>query len=243
MIIQIIIIQVLTFAALLFVLRILFHRQLSIALTRLRTLHEENVKKEAELKKELELIKQQRDQEIAQAKQEAANIIKEARVRSERLASEMQTQAAQAAKSVLDQGNVKVEFLKNEILNKEYADALNLARGAFEAVFTDLSKDKLSHMLVAELIEEIQKLDKTRFTVSSDKVKIISALQLSDEERSRLKAILSEKTGFSVSLEEVIDTGIIAGLIIQIDVLTIDGSLRNKLEKAFVFLKSRQNNS
>ena len=71
MVLQLIFIQVITFAVIVGILNFLFGSQLKIALNRLQVLHQESLEKEEILNKELERAKVQVQSEIARAKEEA----------------------------------------------------------------------------------------------------------------------------------------------------------------------------
>lgn len=240
MALQIIIIQIITFAGLIFVLRILFYRQMNFALSRLKVLHEENLKKEAELKKELDIIKKQRDQELSQAREDAARIIREAKEKSERLSFDIQTQANSDSRQIIEQAKLKLQVFENELRSQYQQDTLKLAEQIFETVFTARGKEVLQHSLIVELIEEIRNLPADKFVVKSSETTVTSVYILNDEERRQIQSIISEKAGTNVTIKERIDPGIIAGLIIQIGPLTLDGSLRNKLNKTKAYLASKQ---
>jgi F-type H+-transporting ATPase subunit b len=240
MLIQILLIQVATFVLLIIVLRFLFYRQLNSALSRLKLLHEENLKKEAELNSELDAIKKQRERELAQAREEAVKLLKEARVKSERMAGEIQSAAQAQAQSVMEQSRVKAQVLEQELVAGQYAKALDLAEKIVSMAFTATGAENIQQLLFSELIEEIRSIDPARFTVKSPEAKIFSAYPLREEQKRVLSAILSEKMGLAVQMEECISADIIAGLRAQIGALTLDGSLKNKFEKILSYLKAQQ---
>ncbi len=74
-------------------------------------------------------------------------------------------------------------------------------------------------------------------TVKSKEAKVLSAYPLTRDEKASLDSILSEKMGMKIALEETINHDVIAGLIIQIGALTIDGGLKNKIKKVVPYIK------
>jgi F0F1-type ATP synthase delta subunit len=107
--------------------------------------------------------------------------------------------------------------------------SLDLAVKMIAQTFTDIDKEDLQHQFITEIIDEIAKLPKEKFTVSSDKIKVTASYLLQDKQRENLKKVLAEKLGFSISLEESVDKALISGLTLEIGGLVIDGTLRNKL--------------
>jgi len=58
-----------------------------------------------------------------------------------------------------------------------------------------------------------------------------SAVPLSDDQKSRLAAALSESVGRQVAVRVTIDPTVMGGLVTQIDDTVIDGSLRRRLNQ------------
>lgn len=135
--------------------------------------------------------------------------------------------------SVLTQSNDLYEFLINPIISIE--DKKHI----IEKVFTD-EIDGLIINFLKVLV------DKDRFTVFNEvlesfnksmddvnnisRIKVVSAVEISEDAKNKLKKKLEEKLKKNVILDLDIDSNIIAGLIIKIGDNIIDTSLKHKLE-------------
>jgi ATP synthase F1 delta subunit len=228
---QLIIIQISTIIALIFLLRLFFYRNLNYALKRLKKLQEEALIKEAHLQEELERAKRERQIEIEKGKREAERLIEEAKKKAEHLRNSLAEKARQESKKILEQGEIELEKLRKELDEEIEKRALSISLEMIKYAFTEKGKENLQHKLIEEVLEEIKKLEKERFSVKENKVKIISSIPLQEKEKEELKNILSEKIGSDVYIKEEVNPEIIAGLIIEIGEFVIDGSLKNKLQK------------
>lgn len=229
MLIQLLIIQIITFVAFLFVLRVIFTRNLNVALERLNVLNEENIAKEAQLTEELKRAQKERDAEVVKGKAEAAVLIDEAKQEAIKTRLKLEEEARAQAEKIVSQGRAEAEELKEKLGKEVRERGLEFAVKIIEEVFTEKNKDVLQRQFISEIIEEIANLPKTSFNVSSDKVRVTSSYPLEELQRADLIKVLTEKTGSKPALEEVINKDLICGLLLEIGGLAIDGTLKNKL--------------
>lgn len=242
MVIQLIVIQILTFLGLIFSLRFLFYRHLNFALKRLNELQEEALVKEAEVKNELDRARKERAAEIEKGRQEAKRIIEEAKREIDLLRLKADEEAKEESHKIIEFGQGELEKLRENLLLEVDNHALNLAIELINYTFTQKGKVDLQHELMEELITEIESLGKEKFNIGpspSSKIKVISSVSLTSEQKGHLENALSAKIACPVSLEEEIDPGLITGFVIKIDELVIDGSLKNKLNKLIPYLKKK----
>lgn len=232
MLIQLLIIQIITFVALLFLLRYIFSRNLNSALGRLNSLHEENQVKEAQLSDELKRAKEEREAEVARGKAEASDLIEEAKKEASRARIKVEEGAKAQADKIIAQGKREAGDFKEKLNKEMQVRSLDLALKMVEQTFTEENKEDLQRQFITEIIDEIAKLPKDKFTVSTDKVKVVSSYPLQDEQRENLKKVLGKKLGANISLEEKVKKELISGLILEMGGLVVDGTLKNRLHQA-----------
>lgn len=232
MLIHLIIIQFVVFSVgLIFVLRKLFYRQLSSATARLKHLHEENIAREEELKKEFEAIRLQRQQELEKAQKEAQELLKTAKQKAEKLSAGIELQAKQQAQELFEKTRLALEKMEHDLAVGYKERSISLALDMIKALFSEQNEQTLQRQLIMELIEEIKNIKVDSLPAKTKEAKVISALPLTTDEKEKLAQALSSKVGTAVVLADSCDKELIAGLVIQMGPVKIDGSLRNKLRK------------
>lgn len=239
MLTQLIIIQFVTFVILILVLRVLFYRHLNSALRRLRELQEEALAKEAKIKEELDRLKLVKLAEVEKGRLEAKRVMEDAKKQAEALRIKLEEEARQESQKIIAQGKEIVDKSQKNLAASIEMRALNLAMEMVRYTFTEKGLESVQHQLMEELVTEIENLDKERVSVKSGRAKVISSSALTEEEKERLKKSLSSNLGYELIIEETVDPALVTGLIVQIGEFVIDGSLRNKLQKAIPYIKNR----
>ncbi|MBQ6516923.1 ATP synthase F1 subunit delta [bacterium] len=114
--------------------------------------------------------------------------------------------------------------IKKEILNKVYEPHIDKVVLNFLNVLLEQNRFKEFDEILASYKEELDKFK------NINNVEVISAVELTDEQKDRLKNKLQEKLNCSIEANWGIDPAIMAGLVIKYDGNVIDMSLRNKLK-------------
>ena len=236
MLIQLLIIQIVTFIALIFVLRFLSTRHLNGALTRLNTLHEENLVKESQLTDELKRAHEEREAEIKRGKEEADQIIEEAKKDALNLRKKIEEEARQEADKIIVQGKDEMLKIKSQFGLEMKNQSVEFAVKLIEQIFAEKNKQELQHQFINDIIEEIGQIERERFTVSLGRIDIASSSALQDTQRHNLIKVLEEKLGRPAQLNESVNAELICGLTVDIGGFVIDGSLRNRLRRAIALI-------
>ncbi|MFH1191538.1 MAG: F0F1 ATP synthase subunit delta [Candidatus Omnitrophota bacterium] len=239
MLLNLLIIQSVTFIGIFFLLRFLFSRHLNAALARLNSLHEENLVKEQQLTEELKRAKEEGDAEIKRAKDEAGLIIEEARKEAVRLGINLEEQAKIQANKIIADGNIEAGRLKEKCIKETESHSLDLAMKLVEQLLSEKDKENLQQEFISGIISEIAKLPKDQFSMVSDRVKVSSSQLLRKDQKENLWQVLTEKTGREMIFEETLNPDLIGGLIVEIGGLVIDGTLKNKLQRILPYFRKK----
>ena len=239
MLLNLLIVQTITFIGIFFLLRFLFSRHLNAALARLNILHEENLVKEQQLTDELKRAKEEGEAEIKRAKDAASLIIEESRDEGVKLRSLLEEQAKVQVTKIIADGTVEAQRIKEKCIKETEAHSLDLAMKLVESLLSEKVKENLQKEFILEIISEIAKLPKEQFSVAADRVKVSSSQALRDDQKEKLQSVLVEKTGNKMIFEEVLKTDLIGGIIVEIGGLVIDGTLKNKLQRILPYFRKK----
>jgi F0F1-type ATP synthase delta subunit len=82
-------------------------------------------------------------------------------------------------------------------------------------------------------------LNKAQVCQEVKQAKVVSAFALTEKERSEIKHRLKECLGREFNLEEEVCPQLVAGLVINLGSLVLDGSLRYEIQEAARDVRSR----
>lgn len=234
---QLIIIQVITFIALVFVLRKIMYSASYLETKRLQQLAEENSKKSQELTSKMEEAERQYREKIEGAEKEAKRLKAQAEEELGRLKEEVLDKARQESERIVNQALNTKEKLKEEIESQMVQKSIEQSLRLIQAVLTAANQLALHEGLVESILEELEKTEPEKLKINIHQGKIITPYEIAKPMKVKMISLLSKKSGKDISLEEEIDKNIIAGISLKFGSLIIDGSLANKLREAAERLK------
>ena len=125
---QLILLQAVTFTAIVFFLKRLLQGQISRAVKRLQKLNEQNMQKEKMLKEEIARAKKETEAEIERGKDEAESIREEARDEAEKTKEAILDKSREEAKRVVDEATKDIRRKESELLSitQPFKDAWNI---------------------------------------------------------------------------------------------------------------------
>ena len=247
MIIQLILIQLGTLLVIIFILRQIFARHVNSALTNLQNLYQDNLKREEVLNEEIARTKELREKEIQQARQEANQILEEARAKAEKdsqkLLAETEARAQAEAKQILEKANIQLESEYNQIIQSLQERVADFAESAIGYILSQKSKRILQEELTEELLKELNNIPKEQIRLGEglNEVGVTCAYSLEEPQQERIKQAVCQYIGRKdLTFNFKVDEAIIGGLILNFGGRIIDGSLHNRLRQALDNIITKQ---
>jgi F0F1-type ATP synthase membrane subunit b/b' len=232
LIIQLIIIQAVTFIALVFVLRRIMYSSSFEETKRLQQLSAENSKRAQELAAKIEGAEKQYQESLEVAEMEIRRLKAEAKADCEKLKEETVSHARQEAERIVKQALNTKEKIREELEAGLQQKSVNQAVMLIQEVLGSKNMFLLHDGFVKSTLEEIAKVDASKLNVNTDKGELIIAGKISEEDKQKLIALVCEKTGRNISLEESLNKSLLAGLVVKIGSLVLDGSLSAKFRES-----------
>lgn len=126
-------------------------------------------------------------------------------------------------------------FSKNTALSRD-AQAAVAAEVAAHLGLSDLTKKFIGTLALNRRLPELAEitaacLDLIAAAKNETVATVVSAVPLDEAQATRLVDQLQKMTGLSVRIEQKVDAGLIGGLTIRVGALSIDNSVKTKLER------------
>jgi len=231
MLIQLVIIQIITFVAIVFALRKLLYTETAKEAGRLKRLKQEAAAKERELAQKIEAAENAYREKVAGAEKD----IRAFRLKAEEQAEEMKKNALDKANEeserILNAASNAREKMREEIALEMRKKAPAAASRIFTEVLSDSAKLTVHKELVREVASVVKKIDKAKFNLKIEKGELDSAYPLDKTEKSSLSSLVIERLGYKIPFEEKVEERLAAGVVIRLGTLVIDGSLANRLRQ------------
>jgi len=231
MLFQLVIVQIATFIAIVFVLRKLLYSESAKEMLRLRKLKEETAEKQRELQQKIGEAQGAYKEKMAEAEEE----MRAFRIKTEQEAEELKRKVLNKANEDAEQ-IVKAAFNAKEKMREEIGEEMRnkaplLASRIFKEVISPEVREMVHKELIRDVIDKLRKTEKTAFKSKVDKGEIVSAYPLSKSDKLVIEPLIHDSLGYQIPLREVEDSQLVAGILIKLGTILIDGSLNNRLKQ------------
>ncbi|MFH0838751.1 MAG: F0F1 ATP synthase subunit delta [Candidatus Omnitrophota bacterium] len=232
LIVSLILLQLLIFVGLIVILRRIMTLNVISATRHLEELNEDYAKKGKEIHRQLEEIKQKSQEIVAKAQEEAeelkTKILDETQAEKEKLLAQARTQSGE----IIQQAEKSRELLLAEIYERITNEAINKACELIHDTLPEKFRQDVHIHWIEELIEDgFSEFGNLHIPKDISQIKITSAFPLNEGQRKILFKKLKEVVKADIEIKEEIDPSIVAGLIVAIGSLVLDGSLKNKIQE------------
>lgn len=233
-IIAFIIINLVTFVALALVLRKIIFSSSYDETKRLQQLNIENTKKANELDEKIEDAEKKYKEKITQAGDEIRKMKEKAKEEAQQIREDTLAKIREEKGRLIGQALNAKEKLREEIEGELLEKSIGFAKRILEEILGSPYRRLVYDSLIEEIFNDLSQIDQDAFK-DVDWTSLVPQVKTSHEmssvQRERLEQILFEKSGKRIGIVPMVDKTLIAGIIVQIGSLMIDGSLAAKFRK------------
>lgn len=233
----IVISHVVILVIIIFVIKRLLLSDTMSAVERIRQVEAEVRKKEEAIRREIE----EHEKDFARKKTEAEQDLQKQRETSEKEVGRMREQviadARKEGERVIDQARKNEDKIRQQIIQDMEEKAVNYGGEVFKLVFTEELGAAIDRKFIDELLDALDQVDASSITVDASSADFKTSRPLADDQKARLEKLLLDKFAVKVKIQEKIDETLLAGLVLKLGSLEIDGSLLNRFNEAAVEVK------
>ena len=229
---SLILLQVILFSGLIYMLRRMITQNVVSATRHLEDISSDYDSKEQELNEQLQTATQTAQDIVGKAQTDAAvfkeQTEKQLEIKEKRILDDAKAKAGE----VMQQAEQSGKRLISEIEDRIRKGALNNALELMHTVVPEDFKKIVHQEWMNDLINNnFLKNDRLHVPEEAEKAKVVSAFALTAQQKKDLNDKLKEFVGHDIELEEAVDPGIVAGAIVSVGSLVLDGSLISKMQE------------
>lgn len=171
---------------------------------------------------------------LAEARSKAETLIEDARKRAEEVARQVREQAEAEAKRIREQAQAEMEAERNRMLGELREQIAALAVAAAQKIVQESLDEARQRALLQEFFSGIRDkkivvLDELGDVAGTERVEVVTAVPLTEEEQALIRKALEEKLG-AVTIEYLVDPSILGGVVLRIGDRVLDGSVSRQLQ-------------
>jgi len=219
--------EVVIFVFLVFLLKRVLSRNITSATQRLDVLTKDYMKKQEDIQKKLDDIKDIYQKKIAEAKEEAEKI----KLEAQRVANEEREKIIKKTRSeaedMMKQAQKARESLIMDMEQKIRKEAIDAACELLDKVISEELRFVIHKHMVEKFLEAgLSSINNIENIGEASEAQIITAFKLDDSAQRIISLKIKEKVGHDIVFTQKQDGSLIAGLVITIGSLVIDASLK-----------------
>jgi F-type H+-transporting ATPase subunit b len=231
LIFALIVFQLIIFFLLIFILRKIILQNVTSATRHLEELNKDYQEKQRQIEERLKETEQKAQQIINQAKEEAEKLKAQIIQETEQQRDQMINEARQQSKEIIEQAERSRHALISEIEQRIEREAIDKAADLIKDVLPPDFKLSVHNLWIEELMDEgFSGIDRLNIPEDINEVEVISAFALSDTQKKDISKKLKEILKRDIQIKEKIDPEVVAGIIINLGSLVLDGSLKFKIK-------------
>ena len=232
LLIPIVVAHVLVLVAIIFIIKRLLLGDTARAMQRIQQVESDVRKKEEGIRRQIS----EHEEEFARRKTEAEEELETRREEAEKEAAQTReqvvTEARQEADRIIEQAKRNEEKIRDQVMLEMEEKAVDYAAEIFRLVFSDRMTEAVNAVFIDELLDALEEVDGSSITVDASEAEFTTSHPLAPEQKQRLQQLLTEKFGADVEVQETVQEDLIAGMILKLGSLEIDGSLLNRYREA-----------
>ncbi|MBI3602547.1 MAG: F0F1 ATP synthase subunit delta [Candidatus Omnitrophica bacterium] len=232
LIVSFILIQIILFGGLIFLLRKILNQNVVSATKHIEDLNQDYANKEMEINRQLEEAKQKSEEMLRTAQEEAqrtkTQIIQDAEAERDRILQQTHIQNEE----LMQHADKSRQVLLAEVNERIAKEAVDKACELIQDALPEQFKLNVHEHWVEELLKcGFVQFERLKVPQGLQEVKITSAFPLADGQRKNLVKKLKDALHRDIVLKEEVNPKMVAGFIVTIGSLVLNGSLQNKIQE------------
>lgn len=232
MLVQIIILQVLVFGAVIFFLKKILYNNTQSAVNRLDKVYQDLLVKQKELAQKIQQAEKDYKEKREEASEVAEKLKQEALDESRKKEAEILKEAKAEADEMVQKARSSADKIRREIEKEVQMEMTDFVIRVLGTGMSEKVVEAIHKQMVTDFISKENDLDFTAVSPETQKVVIKSPLPLDDEEIKALTDMVERKLGRSLEVECSADKELIGGVALSFDTLLLDGSFANAISEA-----------
>ena len=141
-------------------------------------------------------------------------------------------EAKEEAKHTVEKAKSNEEKFRQQLRREMEDKSVKYAGEIFRMVFSDTLTDALNQKFIEELLSELEDVDTSSVTVEEGEGTFTVSRPLAPEQKAHLEQVIASKFGVTSGVVEAVDPDVLAGLVLKLGSLEIDGTLRSRCDEA-----------